>query len=148
MFEERVTVTGRLRLPVDVRVHSTVRSACHVLGRRSIHSVKNVVRDFDNSISCVGGFLSLNVRVSVDNIIAFGGTARLRRITGIIPVRGLLIRASTPCLTPIPFHKGQGRPTCMHCMTRGVTRLHRRAFKRVTLRAAGGTGGLFKLRSG
>lgn len=106
--------------------------------------MSNAFRYFNNSISRTGTVGSLNFRLNVKKISAFGGN----NVSGVVPRLGvscLVLRASYPCLTPMPRHNGHGRPTCARLVTRHITSLHRVDLTSISTIAATGTGELFKV---
>lgn len=82
--------------------------------------------------------------VNVGNIIAFGGSA-LPRALGSIPLRHVMLRASSPCLAPIPGHKGEGRDTGIGSALVGITRVCGRSPRGITRLATIDTLGIFKV---
>lgn len=144
-FVRRVRVNHRLGGPIVIRAHSTHTSALTVLHRRGIASYNNMLRYFARSERATNGLLSLKFCVSFSNVIAFHGTRRLHSTTHCIPLSQLLIRASSPCLTPMPRQKGRGRPTVIHSITRCVTILGNITIRRLTRMAASGFTHLFRV---
>ncbi len=101
------------------------------------------MRTFSNDIRVTHRVLGVNLCLNINNILAFGGTHRLPTIILSAPLSELLLRASTPCLSPRPLENGAGRSSCVHCITRGVTRVGYVAPSRILRGACGGTVGLF-----
>lgn len=103
----------------------------------------NVFRDFANALRRTKRILRCtHFFFKVGKIIAFGGDD-LTRILPRVPLNEVILRASSPCLTPIPFEKGQGRSSCVGGMTVGLTRVCNLSFGSISEVATGGTLGIF-----
>ncbi len=124
-------------MPIMVRSERSHKRYVGVLGRRGVSG--KIIRYFSKDTRATGRFLGVKLRVSFAKIVAFGGTEHTVRTLGVIPVSELVVRASYPCVTPRPCQNGQGYDNCICHITRGVTRVGKLAFSRITRVAARGT---------
>lgn len=146
MFHRRVSVTHRGGLPFVVRDHSTTRSALGVIGRCVGSKVCNkVVRYFSCDGRVTERCLGVKLCLKVNKIIAFGGSQGLGRITRCTPLGRVLLRASYPCVTPIPGHKGEGDSLCLPRIIGAVTRVGKVDYRRIITIARDGTLGILGL---
>lgn len=128
-----------------LRYERTFSRVCGILGPCRRAPLGKVFRDFAKASRRtyeVVRFTSFVVKVG--NIIAFGGSA-LPRILGGVPLRHVILRASSPCLAPIPGQNGEGRDTCIGSALMGITKVCKGSPRGITRIASSGALGIFKV---
>lgn len=136
----------RAQLPLVVRYHGTRGRVIRLLHRCRGSLPNNIFRYFANGRGRTRRLLSFSGFIlNVNNISAFGDDRLERSLPTTIPVGHVVLRASDPCVTPIPCHNGHGRDTFIVRILGALTGTCKIDRRRFTRRAGGGMRDIFRL---
>lgn len=120
MFEDQLTLSQELILPVILHVRQAQSEAQKIVGKTSFASKPGVCHCFDGDVSDASNWLDLGFLIGITGLVTYKRSDNIRSVVSRIPKEHLLIETDCPYLTPVPHRGKRNEPANVHYVLEAI----------------------------
>lgn len=125
-FRAQLALAQELSKPVVIHLRDAAEDLLKILSE--YQGVRGVVHSFTGDWALVQKLLDLGFYLSVNGIVTFEKSQRLREVVAQLPLESLLIETDSPYLAPVPLRGQRNEPSFVRYIAQTVAQIKRISF--------------------